>query len=111
MPTISTFNVVLTLSIVLLLARPAHAFGAGNIASVAKIEGSNCKYPLNHLSFPFQQSSQDTKIPLEPSLDLYFRNVILTSQLTALQGVMAISKIPSSRWLCPGLLVERNGTK
>jgi hypothetical protein len=43
MPSFSISTVVLTLAIVLLLARPAHAFGAGNIASVAKIEGLNCE--------------------------------------------------------------------
>ncbi|KAH8596642.1 heterokaryon incompatibility protein Het-C-domain-containing protein [Bisporella sp. PMI_857] len=44
MPTFSTSNVVLTIAIVLLLARPAHAFGAGNIASISKIEGSNWRH-------------------------------------------------------------------
>jgi hypothetical protein len=42
MPSFSFSTTVLTFAIVLLLARPAHAFGAGNIASVAKIEGLNC---------------------------------------------------------------------
>lgn len=45
MPSFSTSTAVLTIAILLLLARPAHAFGAGNIASVAKIEGLNCEYP------------------------------------------------------------------
>ena len=43
MPPVSTSTVVLTVAVLLLLARPAHAFGAGNIASLAKIEGVNCK--------------------------------------------------------------------
>ena len=43
MPSFSVSTAVLTIAIVLLLARPTHAFGAGNIASVAKIEGLNCK--------------------------------------------------------------------
>ena len=43
MPFFSTWNAVLTLALLLILARPAHAFGAGNIASVAKIEGINCE--------------------------------------------------------------------
>jgi hypothetical protein len=33
---------VLVIAILLILARPAHAFGAGNIASVSKVEGVNC---------------------------------------------------------------------
>lgn len=44
MPSLSTSTVVLTFAIVLLFARPAHAFGAGNIASIAKIEGTNCRW-------------------------------------------------------------------
>ena len=43
MPSFSASTAVLTIAIVLLLARPAHAFGAGNIQAVSKIEGSNCK--------------------------------------------------------------------
>ena len=46
MPTFSASTVVLTIGIVLLLARPAHAFGAGNIGSVSKVEGVNCKSML-----------------------------------------------------------------
>lgn len=42
MPQFSTSAVLLTAAIILLLASPAHAFGAGNIASIAKIEGLNC---------------------------------------------------------------------
>lgn len=34
----------LTFTVVVLLASPAYAFGAGNIASVAKVEGVNCKF-------------------------------------------------------------------
>lgn len=40
----STSTAVLTLAILLLLARPAHAFGAGNIASISKIEGLNWRH-------------------------------------------------------------------
>ena len=43
MPSFSASTAVLTIAIVLLLARPAHAFGAGNIQAVSKIEGSNCE--------------------------------------------------------------------
>ncbi|TVY55274.1 hypothetical protein LCER1_G003800, partial [Lachnellula cervina] len=44
MPSFSTSTAVLTLALLLLLARPANAFGAGNIASVAKIEGLNWRH-------------------------------------------------------------------
>ncbi|KAG9248498.1 heterokaryon incompatibility protein Het-C-domain-containing protein [Calycina marina] len=44
MPLFSVSTAVLTIAMVLLLAKPAHAFGAGNIASVAKIEGSNWRH-------------------------------------------------------------------
>jgi hypothetical protein len=44
MPSFCISTAVLTIAIVLLLARPTHAFGAGNIASVAKIEGLNCNH-------------------------------------------------------------------
>ncbi|EKD18551.1 heterokaryon incompatibility protein Het-C [Drepanopeziza brunnea f. sp. 'multigermtubi' MB_m1] len=40
----SSTTLLLSLAFVLLLARPVHAFGAGNIASVAKIEGSNWRH-------------------------------------------------------------------
>ena len=43
MPSFSATTVVLTIVTLLLLARPAHAFGAGNIASIARIEGLNCE--------------------------------------------------------------------
>tara|TARA_R110002060_G_scaffold12931_1_gene18410 strand:+ start:476 stop:682 length:207 start_codon:yes stop_codon:yes gene_type:complete len=42
MPSYSFTTLLLTVAVVLLFARPADAFGAGNIASVAKIEGLNC---------------------------------------------------------------------
>lgn len=38
---------VLTIAFLLLLARPAQAFGAGNIASISKIEGINCTSSLD----------------------------------------------------------------
>ncbi|KAK0117956.1 hypothetical protein ONS95_012268 [Cadophora gregata] len=44
MPSYSSTTLLLTVAIVLLFARPAHAFGAGNIASVAKIEGLNWRH-------------------------------------------------------------------
>jgi hypothetical protein len=43
MPTFNASTTILTIAIVLILARPAHAFGAGNIGSVSKVEGVNCK--------------------------------------------------------------------
>jgi hypothetical protein len=40
----STTTVLLATGIILLLlAQPTHAFGAGNIASVSAVEGINCK--------------------------------------------------------------------
>ncbi|PBP25884.1 heterokaryon incompatibility protein Het-C [Diplocarpon rosae] len=44
MPTPRASTLLLSLALLLLLVRPAHAFGAGNIASVAKIEGSNWRH-------------------------------------------------------------------
>lgn len=41
-PSYSSTTLLITVAVVLLFARPADAFGAGNIASVAKIEGLNC---------------------------------------------------------------------
>lgn len=34
--------------LLVLFARPTHAFGAGNIAGISKVEGQNCKqtFPL-----------------------------------------------------------------
>jgi hypothetical protein len=49
MPSFTTSTVVFTFAIILLLANPAHAFGAGNIASVAKIEGLNCRHFIGFL--------------------------------------------------------------
>ena len=43
MPSISVSTAFLTLAVLLLLAHPAAAFGAGNIGSISKIEGVNCK--------------------------------------------------------------------
>lgn len=51
MPSFSTSTLVLTFAIILVLASPAYAFGAGNIASVAKIEGVNCKHPPSSRPF------------------------------------------------------------
>lgn len=36
----------------LYFARPSLAFGAGNIASISKIEGQNCAYRPRFASFP-----------------------------------------------------------
>ncbi|RFU23635.1 hypothetical protein B7463_g12703, partial [Scytalidium lignicola] len=44
MPSFSLSTAALTLALLLLLVHPAHAFGAGNIASVAKIEGLNWRH-------------------------------------------------------------------
>jgi len=46
---ISSTTLLLSIGVILLLARPAHAFGAGNIASVSSIEGSNCEF---HFHYP-----------------------------------------------------------
>ena len=37
------YPVLLGLAMLLVFARPAMAFGAGNIASISKVEGENCK--------------------------------------------------------------------
>ena len=42
--TIKPYPVLLGLAVFLLFARPAHAFGAGNIASISKIEGQNWRH-------------------------------------------------------------------
>lgn len=55
------------------LARPTHAFGAGNIASISKIEGQNCEsVPAQLFSFP------------------------TGADLTIMQGATATSKMLSS---------------
>ncbi len=43
MPSFTISSSVLVIAIFMILARPAHAFGAGNIASVSKVEGLNCR--------------------------------------------------------------------
>lgn len=40
------YPVLLGLAMLLVFARPAMAFGAGNIAGISKVEGENCK-PLS----------------------------------------------------------------
>lgn len=44
--TLRPYPALLALVVVLLYARPALAFGAGNIASMSKVEGQNCKNKL-----------------------------------------------------------------
>lgn len=44
MPSFTISSSVLVIAILLILARPAHAFGAGNIASISKIEGVNWRH-------------------------------------------------------------------
>ncbi|KAA8575573.1 hypothetical protein EYC84_004712 [Monilinia fructicola] len=44
MPSLSSSTLLLAFAILLLLAHPVHAFGAGNIASVSKIEGINWRH-------------------------------------------------------------------
>jgi hypothetical protein len=66
-------------SIVLIcFARPAAAFGAGNIASISKVEGQNCKQ--NDIVFQHQ-------------LCIWLQ-VLSSHLLTILQGVMETLKIP-----------------
>lgn len=38
--------------LLVLFARPAHAFGAGNIASISKVEGQNCQSTCPHFLLP-----------------------------------------------------------
>lgn len=40
---VSSSTFLLAVLVVLVFARPAHAFGAGNIASVSAVEGVNCE--------------------------------------------------------------------
>ncbi|KAG9235947.1 heterokaryon incompatibility protein Het-C-domain-containing protein [Amylocarpus encephaloides] len=44
MPTFRASTTILTIALILLLAGPAHAFGAGNIGSVSKVEGVNWRH-------------------------------------------------------------------
>ena len=39
------YPALLGLAMLLVFARPAMAFGAGNIASISKVEGENCEPP------------------------------------------------------------------
>lgn len=69
----STFKVTPLLwgmILLFLFAKPTHAFGAGNIASISKVEGQNCKPPL-------------------PNDDL------ANADQSAVQGAMEISRTPS----------------
>lgn len=36
---------LLGIALLFLLVKPAHAFGAGNIAGISKVEGQNCESP------------------------------------------------------------------
>jgi hypothetical protein len=76
-----TSTLLLTIGVLLFLARPAHAFGAGNIGSTSAVEGVNCMLLL-----------------IPPSI--YLSNKFC-------QGAMVISKIPSSLSSCLELAVER----
>lgn len=44
MATSTTHFTLLCVIGIILLARPAHAFGAGNIASISKVEGENWRH-------------------------------------------------------------------
>lgn len=41
--TLKPYPALLALVVLVVYARPALAFGAGNIASISKVEGQNCK--------------------------------------------------------------------
>lgn len=45
-----TQSLLVGLVILVGLASPALAFGAGNIASISKVEGQNCAFPLGAAS-------------------------------------------------------------
>lgn len=44
--TIRSQSLLVGLVILVALASPALAFGAGNIASISKVEGQNCEWPV-----------------------------------------------------------------
>ena len=41
---IKPFPLAVGIIVLFLWARPAHAFGAGNIAALSKVEGQNCEF-------------------------------------------------------------------
>lgn len=43
MPSFNMSPLLLGLAVLFLFAGHAHAFGAGNIAGISKVEGQNCK--------------------------------------------------------------------
>jgi hypothetical protein len=57
MATSFSTTVLLSLGLFLLLAGPAHAFGAGNIASLSAVEGLNCKQSCILNNYPTNVSS------------------------------------------------------
>lgn len=49
---IKPFHLGVGLLVLFLWARPTHAFGAGNIASISKVEGQNCECGVCEVSGP-----------------------------------------------------------
>jgi hypothetical protein len=48
------YPLLLGIVVLFVFARPTLAFGAGNIASISKVEGQNCEiYAINRCSRPF----------------------------------------------------------
>lgn len=101
MPSFSTSSAVLTIALILVFASPAHAFGAGNIASVAKIEGLNCKLP------PFGLAVQSSKHLLTiPSLGRHgdIEDTLLTLVMSRAAGgkkfdKMNVARVYFGNWL------------
>lgn len=79
--------------ILVALARPAAAFGAGNIASISKVEGQNC--PSCNICLKVIRSSLFTLADHGPQS----------------QGATATSRMLYSRWLWPRALEARNLTR
>jgi hypothetical protein len=43
------YTLLVGLIVLVLFTRPTHAFGAGNIAGISKLEGQNCTYSSLHI--------------------------------------------------------------
>jgi len=100
MPSFSISTTVLTIAIVLLLARPAHAFGAGNIQATSKIEGSNCS---SSFTFTFYRSKPQLLIRL-PGRHGDIEDTLLTLVMARAAGgkkwdKMSVARTYFGNWL------------
>ena len=61
------FGLLVGFIILFAFAGKAHAFGAGNIASLSKVEGQNCPYSLSRRLLPGKDVMTDLR-PLQGAM-------------------------------------------